>query len=190
VCTNRRRRNYVESLGSNFKLTPALSYDLAIVPSKVHSCAEHGTATESSRRLRTGSCAAGGGPPVSFGTTCALLRAWAPPRVSGSDEHDAQPQKIYTTRQILHLLPELHGGVAPKLRYPWTRRADEFYGGNFARANSIGKIVLKIGTFDNLCRMQVSLFSEVITRKHRATLALLFSETCGFIVRRAGKIAT
>ena len=113
MCTNRRVAGIMSNhsiIGSNFKLTPALSYDPATVPSKVHSCAGHGTATEPSRRTRTGSCAADGGSPVSFGTTCALLRAWAPPRVSGSDEHDAQPQKIYTTRQILHPLPELHGG--------------------------------------------------------------------------------
>lgn len=101
-------QNTRSSRRTNFKLTPAPSYEPATTP-------EQSALLRRTRgrdwTTRTGSCAAaGGGPPASFDTTCALLRAWALLRVSGSDEHDAQPQKIYTTRQILHPLHELHGG--------------------------------------------------------------------------------
>lgn len=147
VYTNRRLRNYVESLDNRvdeFQTHPGALVRSRYRPEQSALVRRTRDRDWTRRVVRMGSCAAGGGPPVSFGTTCALLRAWAPPRVSGSDEHDAQPQKICTTRQILHPLPELHGGWLESSGHPWTRRTDEFYGGNFVRANSIGKSVSKL----------------------------------------------
>lgn len=111
--TNRRRRILRRNTRSrrvasaNFKLTPAPSYDPVATPSKVHSCAEHGTATEPpygrdpARRVEDRRFPSA---PLALCFVLGHHREFQAPTST-----DAQPQKIYTTRQILHPVRELHG---------------------------------------------------------------------------------
>jgi len=100
--------------------------------------------------------------------------------------NDAQPQKIYTTRQILHPLRERHGDGPETQPFLETHRTDDFlrWAVPLAGNRSIEESELKSTRSMTLVGRKVSQPSE-----HRAISVPWFSETCGFIVRRAGEIA-